>query len=143
MQEEWKIEDACKYAHYKRMKPLLTRHDVDIRSQGRDITLTRYLGHKVDMPGSGQWELNTMSEIGDCWVCDNWMNVIVFWNPAIGRFNDINSINIDIKTKTEVVQQVRMTNPETYRDHPEVPVLYSNINSWKGRAFMPILDFLN
>ena len=53
MHDEWKVEDVCKYVHSKRLKPLLTRNDVNLRSEGRDITLTRYLGHKFDMPGSG------------------------------------------------------------------------------------------
>ena len=53
IRDELKLDHACKYVHSKRLKPLLTRNDVTLRSEGRDITLTRYLGHKVDMPGSG------------------------------------------------------------------------------------------
>ena len=31
--------------------------------------LTRIMGHKVDMPGSGQWKLIT-DKSDECWVCD-------------------------------------------------------------------------
>ena len=54
-----KQDEVCKYIKNKRLKPLLCRQDVSLRSQGRDLTLTRILGHRSDVPGSGQWRMLT------------------------------------------------------------------------------------
>lgn len=30
-------------------------NDVEVRSDGRNMTISRVLGHKLDLPMSGQW----------------------------------------------------------------------------------------
>ena len=87
--------------------------------------------------------MHTMPEIDGCWVCDNWLKVNIFWNPAIGRFNDINSMNVDTEMKKSIVQTVRLNNPESYTENGSVPILYSNITQWKGISFTNVLDYLN
>ena len=54
---EWKLEDFYQYLNNKRLKPLLSRQDVKLKPEGDDMVLTRVLGHKKDIPGSGQWQM--------------------------------------------------------------------------------------
>ena len=54
----------------------------DFADDGNDesrMILTRCLGHRIDMPGSGQWKLiRDRSE--ECWVCDQQIYGLVFWD---------------------------------------------------------------
>ena len=51
----------------------------DETDEEKRMILTRILGHKSDMPGSGQWKL-----IGDkteeCWVSDQQIYGLIFWD---------------------------------------------------------------
>lgn len=59
------------------------------------MSISRYLGHMIDMPRMGQWQMETSGDPETCWNCNNWMYTLIFWNPTIGNFNYINSVNLD------------------------------------------------
>ena len=44
------------------------------------MIFTRILGHKEDMPGSGQWKL-IKDKLEDCWICDQEVYGMLFWDP--------------------------------------------------------------
>ena len=46
------------------------------------LIFQRWLGHKNDIPGSGQWEMNEGSR--ECWVCEKWVYSLIIWNKQIG-----------------------------------------------------------
>ena len=50
------------------------------------LIFQRYLGHKMDIPGSGQWRMiatsNDMQE--RCWVCNLEVYTLVFWSRNFG-----------------------------------------------------------
>ena len=140
---QWKIEEVCKFLNNRRDKPLLCRNEVKIRSEGRDMTLSRKLGHKLDLPMSGQWRLTTTGEQDSCWVCDNWQYTLLFWNREIGDFNLINSIGVEDRVMADVIQQIRMHNEESYLQHGDLPLFFSNVTDWRPKPFMPLLEFLN
>ena len=43
-------------------------HDADKKT----LIFTRTIGHKEDMPGSGQWKIITHENVGqnECYICD-------------------------------------------------------------------------
>ena len=45
---------------------------VKINNKDKNLIITRNLGHKIDIPGSGQWKFFTGDNISDkdCWICD-------------------------------------------------------------------------
>ena len=49
---------------------------------GSDLRLifTRVLGHKEDMPGSGQWKL-IRDRTDDCWIYEQEKYGLIFWDP--------------------------------------------------------------
>ena len=51
------------------------------------LIITRMLGHKEEMPGSGRWRVITKENIGqnECWVCDRKIYSLIFWNELIGN----------------------------------------------------------
>lgn len=85
-----KTEEVTRYMENRRLRQLVHRQDVELKTDSRDLTITRILGHKLRMPGSGRWRIQTVSESENCWVCDNWVYTIFFWNEEIGTFRDKN-----------------------------------------------------
>ena len=43
------------------------------------LTCTRILGHKLEMPGSGQWKMITDKQ-DECWVCDQSNYSLIFFD---------------------------------------------------------------
>lgn len=55
---------------------------VTLQRDDRLCVLTRFNGHKGEMPGSpGQWQM-FQGQHEECWVCDKWIFSLVFFNPA-------------------------------------------------------------
>jgi hypothetical protein len=52
----------------------------------KTLVFTRQIGHKSDIPGSGQWKIITAQQPGQepCWVCDRQIYSLIFWNENIG-----------------------------------------------------------
>ena len=42
------------------------------------LIFERQIGHKLDLPGIGQWRQLTADD-QNCWVCDQYTYTIVFW----------------------------------------------------------------
>ena len=51
------------------------------------LIFERKLGHKFDIPGSGQWRMHNLDH-ESCWMCDNGIYTLVFWNKAFGWKDD-------------------------------------------------------
>jgi hypothetical protein len=77
------------------------------------LEFVRQLGHKFEIPGSGQWKMFTDKEnaLHTCWVCDQWIYSLVFWSPSIGVKNacDYKKINFDLRDK--FIQTVSKNSP--------------------------------
>ena len=84
-----------------------------------------------------------MKEHNTCWVCDNWIYTLYFWNENIGKYNDNNYIGIDADTKATMVTTLRQFNKDTYKQHEDVPVLFCPETDWQPQPFMKMLDFLD
>ena len=139
----WKAEEVEKYLINKTIKPILSKISVRMNTDSNDMAIHRVLGHKERMPGHGQWIMEETVTEDSCWVCDRWTYSLYFWNQEIGMFNDTNRIGVDKATKKKIVDSIRIHNPGTYMDHPEVPVMFSNITNWRPKPFMHILTFLD
>lgn len=50
------------------------------------LIFNRYLGHKTEMPGSGQWRMiATQNDTQErCWICNLEMYSLVFWSRDFG-----------------------------------------------------------
>ena len=59
----------------------------NLDAEGSTLIITRMLGHKEEMPGSGRWRVITKENIGqnECWVCDRKIYSLIFWNELIGN----------------------------------------------------------
>ena len=62
----------------KRIHSLINDFGDDSSTDSRMI-FTRILGHKPDMPGSGQWRL-LKEKHDECWVCDLDSYGLIFWD---------------------------------------------------------------
>lgn len=140
---DWMMEEVSKYTNTRRLKALYANSEVDLNTDGKDLTLTRYLGYKERMPGMGRWKIQTLAMKDSCWNCDNWIYTLYFWNEKIGRNNDRNYIGIERDKKEELVETIQELNKETYMCDKDVPVLFSSMNDWQPRPFMTVVDYLN
>ena len=120
----------------------MNKQEISLHTDARDLSIQRNLGHKRLMPGSGQWQMQTLFEPDSCWYCNNYSYCLFFWNEEIGIFNEKNSIGIDKLNKLKLVETIRMHNEDTYMDHEEVPVLHSSCTGWRPKPFMTLMDFL-
>ena len=63
------------------------------------LVFTRYLGHKKEMPGSGQWRMiSTANDSQErCWVCNLETYSLVFWSRDFGlkKQQELKNIGID------------------------------------------------
>lgn len=53
----------------KRIYSLVNDFPRDVIASESRMIFTRVLGHKQDIPGSGQWKLIS-DKTDECWVCD-------------------------------------------------------------------------
>ena len=57
----------------------------------------RYLNHKKEIPGSGQWQIMTKKD-EHCWLCDKEAKGFIFWSPQVGQIGEkVLKINEDEK----------------------------------------------
>ena len=59
-----------KHIFYHKRVEQSTESNVD--SEKKTLEFTRHLGHKIDIPGSGQWKMITNENKlhFKCWICD-------------------------------------------------------------------------
>jgi hypothetical protein len=53
----------------------------------KEFAITRFLGHKFEMPGSAQWRILTAQsqDKASCFVCDKHVYTLIFWSKGIKR----------------------------------------------------------
>ena len=78
-----------------------------------------------------------------CWHCDNWMYSLIFWNEEIGKYNKVNSLGIDRKSKKNAIKTLKELNGSTYYDNRHAPVLYTGAANYRPRPFFDLVDFLH
>lgn len=76
----------------KRIHSLVNDFAEDSSNQNRMI-FNRILGHKPEMPGSGQWRLVTDNS-EDCWICNQDVYGLVFFDQKhIGKKASLSTEN--------------------------------------------------
>lgn len=83
---------------YKRLS------EVTVKASSSDISIQRILGHKLDIPGSGQWRLQSQSDENNCWMCNNSSYCLIFWNASIGTQLELESYQIDSYYKNKAIR---------------------------------------
>lgn len=112
-----------------KMKQLLTlkRNEInpsaDLNPDKKTLIFTRQLGHKIDIPGSGQWKIQTQPRMMEnpCWVCDRHIYSIILWNEMIGAAQ---MARFESKDKKFIIQQVKQINLSENQNSAEAPVIY-------------------
>ena len=73
------------------------------------MILTRMIGLKEQMPGSGQWRLLTQAS-DECWHCNQWIYTLIFWDAeTIAREAKKSTHH---KVLNQLVKLVEGMNPE-------------------------------
>ena len=99
------------------------------------------LGHKEDIPGSGQWRMIT--DLNDqCWVCQYWKYALVFWNEDIGKENEKFRLGVEEEEIHRVLGKIKLVNKKVIKSNPNRPMLFSDSINWQGRRFFKLSEFL-
>jgi hypothetical protein len=65
-------------------KKMNTSHVAMPSTDKHKLILTRKLGLKVQLPGSGQWEIMTR-DFDVCWICEQHVLAVFIWSEEIGE----------------------------------------------------------
>ena len=103
-----------------------------------DMTISRVIGHKLEMPGLGQWKILSDDARSQCWCCNFSQFALIVWNPLIGEIVTKTTFQITSESKEEVSKEL-IKNYQNIVD--ERPILFSQSNGWRGEAMIPILEF--
>ena len=105
------------------------------------LIITRLLGHKTDMPGSGQWKIiNDTKKQEECWICGLNKYSLLFWSEfaqADAKLNYNSQLEALIIAKLMELQEKPL--PET--QEAEAPLIFGDFNDWKPEPMVEILDF--
>ena len=110
------------------------------------LTCTRILGHKLDMPGSGQWKMITDKQ-DECWICDQSNYSLIFWDAdfiakkAYIRSDDRYQAHI----MKEIMASLYKITPKSTEDalavqYPDVPIIYGDFTNWEPKPFHEICE---
>ncbi|CDW89852.1 UNKNOWN [Stylonychia lemnae] len=124
------------FQHKKQAGMAIETEKID--SDNKKLIFQRFLGHKAEMPFSGQWQMLTEPLHDHCWVCDKWTYTLIFWSPNIGYFS---SIEIDMLQREKILEQVREYNPDENRGASNNPSLYGSFTNWKKKELLKIEQF--
>lgn len=102
------------------------------------LIFSRYLGHKDDIPGSGQWKMIDDNQ-GDCWICDREIYSIIFWNRIIGTMQIRKISAADQQYLIEEVNDINHNEmPKTEDDNP---LIYGQFTNWKPKRMYEIREY--
>lgn len=124
------------------------------------LIFTRYLGHKIEMPGSGQWRMiaTQNDEQERCWVCNKEIYTLVFWSRDFGlkTQHELEMQGIDEMACENAVFELECRNQErgikvdyhADRGNPQLhesghkmtgyPLIYGEFNNWKPQRMYTI-----
>lgn len=127
--------------------------------------LTRFNGHKGELPGQpGQWQMLSGPH-EECWICDKWTFSLVFFDPArredAGLWNQCDDLKKHLIRQMQLfhgdVEDNRMAINEReealYRsefpfvdnehiDEFEEVHLYANFTNWQPKRMVPFLNYI-
>ena len=103
--EQW-LRESIKIKHISTGKSLVQNGAVDDKyiTEGSKMILTRYLSHKMEIPGSGQWQLLTRKQ-DPCWLCEREMKGYVFWTPDM-QTKSAKIMNISLGEKQAIFEEL-------------------------------------
>ena len=119
--------------------------EVTVKTSSADMSIYRILGHKIDVPGSGNWCMQTNSDEHNCWCCNGSIYSLIFWSSDIGEYHKVMSSQLENSEQNRIINCFEIQNEEYETENPppiNVPVLYSNCTRWKARPFQSLFDFL-
>ena len=135
-------EERAKNMYNRDMAKAKRFNEVEMKTGGLDLLITRKLNHKVDLPGEGQWLLSEVSNEQHCWVCNHSIYTLIFWNEQIGAYNELIGLGISEKEKSRLVHHIRLNDFRGMHGKSDVPALFSNQTNWKGKPFIKFGEFL-
>lgn len=101
------LREAVKIKHITLAKSLVQNGATDDKfiDFGSKMILMRYLDHKHEIPGSGQWQLITHKQ-DSCWLCEREMKGYIFWK-ADSATKCMKFLDISLEEKQSIFQELQ------------------------------------
>ena len=146
----------------KNKRGSVTKQEVE-NDASEMLTFTRYLGHKTELPGWGQWRMiSTATDSQErCYVCNLDMYSLVFWSRNYGmkqqkelfkhgidemayenQLFELEERNKKLGIKVDYYESGG--NPQLHeKGHKAIgfPHIYGDFNNWKPRRMYTIEEF--
>ena len=84
MTQGFKLADVESQLRYLKINSNSDTTTENIKSIDNILIFQRQLGHKVDIPDSGRWQMLT-NKSQKCWICDRHVYGYIFWSRDIGQ----------------------------------------------------------
>lgn len=124
----------------------------DVAADKRLLVVTRILGHKEDIPGSGRWQVFSEPFKGrnDCWVSDHHIYSLIFWNELIGLVELRKYTAADTR---HIVTRIKQINNEDEEEEtlaaetpqqtsqPVHPTIYGECTNWQPKRMIDIREY--
>jgi len=97
----------------------------------KKLIVSRIIGFKEQMPGSGQWRLLKERE-EECWHCDQWIYSLIFWDAKnIGKAAKSQTHN---KIVNQMRKKVEELNPELNRNGSLLSLSVNDLDPSSGET---------
>lgn len=110
--------------------------DIGFAKGQKKFIFERKLGHKMDIPGSGQWSMLN-EDHQQCWHCANQIYTLVFWSRHFGWSDD----SIDPVLEENLVSQIEDINGNFDYKPVTKPVVFSDAGGWRATPLRTLEDF--
>lgn len=96
------------------------------------LVFTRQIGHKEDMPGSGQWRVITKQPVAEneCWICDKQVYSLIFWNELIGSAQSATFSHEDREFVVKKLADINRFQAAAPQGQVHCPYIYGQFTNW-------------
>ena len=114
--------------------------------EGQIMQFQRWLGHKYEIPASGQWQMNSawQDNKDQCWVCNKWCYTVIYWSPSVQvqiykTYGPDGQAMIPNQQQIQQVRKLVRTKPSQLQSG--APLIAGSFSNWEAREMIPILDY--
>ena len=121
----------------RKNKNAIIRNGLNTIRDERKLIFERQLGHKADLPGSGQWR-QLIRDDHKCWVCEESVYTICFWTKKFGQED---SDSITATQEEMLIDRIEMGNNFFAGTQFDGPCHLSQMTGWRPMPMMKLTDF--
>ena len=118
----------------KRMNELIHPNVINKKT----CIITRHIGYKKMIPGSGQWKILT-EEKDECWFCGQHILTLFIWSPRIGQLSEVKDTVVKKHFKAEY--EKTRSDEDFMPTFNQTPMISAGFTDWRQKPMREIIEF--